>query len=88
VRCAVWRWRTRRSRNRYNGGLDGSGAYAGAWLAPDTLLRARSLGLDALGKLDDNDSFSFFDALGSTLVTGPTFTNINNFRAMLIEPAR
>jgi uncharacterized protein (UPF0303 family) len=67
-------------------GLDGNGAAAGSWIAPDTLARARSLALDAKKSLAQNDSFGFFEALGSTVVTGPTFTNINDFRAMLIEP--
>ena len=68
-------------------GLDGNGAAAGAWIAPDTLARAASAGLDPRSMLEDNDSFSFFDAIGSTVVTGPTFTNINDFRALVIEPA-
>lgn len=67
-------------------GLDGNGAAAGAWIAPDTLARAQSAGLDPAGALHRNDSFGFFDALGSTVLTGPTFTNINDFRAVLIEP--
>ena len=66
-------------------GLDGSGAAAGACIDPGTLGRARGRGLDAAASLQDNDSFTFFDALDSTLVTGPTHTNINDVRAMLIE---
>ena len=66
-------------------GLDGSGAAAGACIDPGTLGRARGSGLDAAACLQDNDSFTFFDALDSTLVTGPTHTNINDVRAMLIE---
>lgn len=66
-------------------GLDGSGAAAGACIHPATLALARSHGLDAAASLNDNDSFTFFDALGSTVVTGPTQTNINDVRAMLIE---
>jgi hydroxypyruvate reductase len=68
-------------------GLDGNGAAAGAWIAPDTLAQARAAGLDALAHLNDNDSYSLFDAIGATVVTGPTFTNINDFRAVLVEPA-
>lgn len=68
-------------------GLDGNGAAAGAWIGPDTLSRGRSVGLDPLQCLQDNDSFSYFDAIDATVVTGPTFTNINDFRAVLIEPA-
>jgi len=66
-------------------GLDGSGAAAGAWITSDTLARGRTLGLDPQQCLHENDSFTFFDAVGSTVVTGPTFTNINDFRAMLID---
>jgi glycerate 2-kinase len=68
-------------------GLDGNGAAAGAWIDPDSLQRGRALGLDATQCLKDNDSFSYFDTIGSTVVTGPTFTNINDFRALLVEPA-
>ena len=67
--------------------LHGNGAAAGAWISPDTLVRARAAGVDPLARLNDNDSFGLFDAIGSTVVTGPTFTNINDFRAVLIEPA-
>lgn len=66
-------------------GLDGSGDAAGACIHPDLLAQARSRGLDPAASLQDNDSFPFFDALGSTVVTGPTHTNINDVRAMLIE---
>lgn len=68
-------------------GLDGCGAAAGAWISPDTLMRARVRGLDPIARLRDNDSFGFFDAIGSTVVTGPTFTNINDFRAVLVDSA-
>lgn len=67
-------------------GLDGSGAAAGAWISPDTLTRARARGVDPGKHLRDNDSFGFFDAIGSTVRTGPTFTNINDFRAVLVDP--
>ncbi len=66
-------------------GLDGSGAAAGAWIDPQTLLRAAGAGIDARRALEGNDSFSYFDAIGGTIVTGPTFTNVNDFRALLIE---
>jgi hydroxypyruvate reductase len=66
-------------------GLDGSGDAAGAYIGPATLAQARSSGLDPGAYLADNDSFSFFDALGGTVVTGPTHTNINDVRAVLIE---
>ena len=66
-------------------GIDGTEANAGAVLAPDTLERARALGLDPRARLDDNDAYSVFAALGDLLVTGPTRTNVNDFRAILID---
>jgi hydroxypyruvate reductase len=57
---------------------------AGAFLAPDTLARARAQGLDPRASLDDNDGHGFFGALGDALVTGPTLTNVNDFRAILL----
>ncbi len=68
-------------------GLDGTATAAGAWIDPGTLDRARALRLDAPGSLQDNDSFTLLDAIGASIVTGPTFTNINDFRAILIEAA-
>jgi glycerate 2-kinase len=68
-------------------GLDGNGAAAGACIAPDTLARGQGAGLDAKALLHNNDSFSYFHALADTVVTGPTFTNINDFRAVLVLPA-
>lgn len=67
-------------------GIDGSEDNAGALLAPDTLARARAAGLDARGRLADNDAWGFFAALGDLVVTGPTRTNVNDFRAILVEP--
>jgi glycerate 2-kinase len=67
-------------------GLDGKGAAAGAWVAPGTLRHALELGLSPEAHLANNDSYSFFDAIGTTVVTGPTFTNINDFRGLVIEP--
>ncbi|MSP66619.1 MAG: glycerate kinase [Alphaproteobacteria bacterium] len=66
-------------------GIDGAGAAAGAVIAPDTLARARAAGLDARAHLDGNDSHSFFAALGDLVLTGPTRTNVNDFRAVVIE---
>ncbi|MFO0989067.1 MAG: glycerate kinase [Alphaproteobacteria bacterium] len=66
-------------------GIDGSEDNAGAFIGPDTLARARDFTLDAAGCLAANDAYSFFRALGSLLVTGPTFTNVNDFRAILIQ---
>jgi hydroxypyruvate reductase len=52
---------------------------------PDTLARARAKGLDAKAFLANNDAYGFFSALGDLIVTGPTRTNVNDFRAILIE---
>jgi hydroxypyruvate reductase len=65
-------------------GIDGSEDNAGAVVVPDTLARARDFTLDAAACLAANDAYSFFRALGDLLVTGPTFTNVNDFRAILI----
>jgi glycerate 2-kinase len=66
-------------------GIDGSEDNAGAIIAPDTLARARAARLDARAFLADNDAHGFFSALGDLVVTGPTRTNVNDFRAILIE---
>ena len=66
-------------------GIDGGEDNAGAIVTPDTLARARSFGLDPRARLDDNDSYSVFAALGDLVVTGPTLTNVDDFRAILIE---
>jgi len=68
-------------------GIDGTEDNAGALLAPDSLARARGLGFDARAMLDDNDGYGFFSALGDLVVTGPTRTNVNDFRAILVMPA-
>ncbi len=65
-------------------GIDGSEDNAGALLAPDSLLRAGAHGLRARPMLDNNDGYSFFEALGDLVVCGPTLTNVNDFRALLI----
>lgn len=65
-------------------GVDGQEEIAGATLSPDTLARARALGINARDRLDDNDGHGFFGVLGDALVTGPTLTNVNDFRAILI----
>jgi hydroxypyruvate reductase len=65
-------------------GVDGHGNVAGAILTPDTLKRAGELGIRPADSLAQNDGHSFFEALGDALVTGPTFTNVNDFRAILI----
>ena len=65
-------------------GIDGSEDNAGAIIDPDSLARARAAGLDAGARLRDNDAYGFFEALGDLVVTGPTRTNVNDFRATLI----
>jgi hydroxypyruvate reductase len=65
-------------------GLDGMDDIAGAIVAPDTLARARSKGLDARAMLAGHDSHSLFSALGDVVRTGPTLTNVNDIRAILI----
>ena len=66
-------------------GIDGTEDAAGAIVLPDTLQRARRLGHDPAAHLARNDAYSFFAALGDLVVTGPTLTNVNDFRAILIE---
>jgi glycerate 2-kinase len=65
-------------------GIDGIEANAGAFVAPDTLARAACLGMKLDAFLDRNDAVGFFDPLGDLVVTGPTHTNVNDFRALLI----
>jgi glycerate 2-kinase len=67
-------------------GVDGQEEIAGALLAPDTLARAWANGMRPQDRLADNDGHGFFQALGDSLVTGPTLTNVNDFRAILIDP--
>jgi hydroxypyruvate reductase len=66
-------------------GIDGSEDNAGAILTPDTLARAEKAGLNAKAMLADNDPYSFFKGIGDLLETGPTLTNVNDLRAILIE---
>ena len=65
-------------------GIDGTENNAGALVGPDSLTRARKIGMDAKSMLADNDGYSFFDGLGDLVITGPTMTNVNDFRAILI----
>jgi glycerate 2-kinase len=65
-------------------GVDGTEDNAGAMLTPDTLQRAAAIGLDARALLANNDGYGFFSRLGDLVVTGPTLTNVNDFRALLI----
>jgi hydroxypyruvate reductase len=65
-------------------GVDGAEEAAGAVVAPDTLARAAARGISAKARLADNDGHGFFEALGDQVVTGPTLTNVNDFRALLV----
>ena len=65
-------------------GIDGVEHNAGAWVRPDTLARAQAQGCQIADFLDRNDSFGYFSALDDLFVTGPTFTNVNDFRAILV----
>ena len=65
-------------------GIDGIEDNAGARVAPDTLARAETKGVKATDCLDRNDAYGFFDAVGDLVVTGPTHTNVNDFRALLV----
>lgn len=68
-------------------GVDGAAEIAGAQVGPDTLTRAMFARRDPAQALAQNDAHSFFGALGDQVVTGPTLTNVNDFRAILIRPA-
>jgi hydroxypyruvate reductase len=65
-------------------GIDGVEDNAGAFVGPDTLARAAALGLKGQAHLDRNDAYGYFQPLGDLLVTGPTHTNVNDFRALLV----
>lgn len=65
-------------------GVDGQEEIAGAFITPDTLARAWAAGIRPRDRLDDNDGHGFFEALGDALITGPTLTNVNDFRAILL----
>jgi hydroxypyruvate reductase len=66
-------------------GVDGQEEIAGALLTPETLARAWALGMNPRERLDDNDGHGFFEALGDSVITGPTLTNVNDFRAIVID---
>ncbi len=66
-------------------GIDGNGDNAGCFVFPDTLARAQERSIDAIELQRNNDSYRFFEATGNLLVTGPTGTNVNDFRAILVE---
>jgi hydroxypyruvate reductase len=65
-------------------GVDGAEEIAGAVLKPDTLARAWALGINPRTSLDNNDGHGFFQALADSVITGPTLTNVNDFRAIVI----
>lgn len=67
-------------------GIDGTEDNAGAVIGPDTLARARAAGLDPKAYLADNNAYAVFSTLGDLLITGPTRTNVNDFRAILVLP--
>ena len=66
-------------------GIDGTEDNAGAVISPDTLVRGLSRGINARDCLSNNDAYSYFEELGDLVVTGPTRTNVNDFRAVLVE---
>lgn len=66
-------------------GVDGAAEIAGAIITPDTLARAHAAGIDPAGALARHDSHGFFQAIGDSVVSGPTLTNVNDFRAILVE---
>lgn len=65
-------------------GIDGSEDNAGAWVTPDTLARARQKGMDSKAFLAHHDAYSFFERLQDLVITGPSYTNVNDFRAILL----
>lgn len=67
-------------------GVDGAAEVAGAVIGPDTLAKAKAMSCNAAMALARNDSHGFFDMLGDQVLTGPTLTNVNDFRAILIQP--
>ena len=69
-------------------GVDGIEEIAGAHWGPDSLARAQERGLRPTVSLDHHDAHRFFQTIGDSIVTGPTRTNVNDFRAVLILPAQ
>jgi glycerate 2-kinase len=65
-------------------GIDGVEDNAGAFVAPDTLARAQAAGMKVDQYLDRNDAYGYFEPLGGLVITGPTHTNVNDFRAILV----
>ena len=65
-------------------GIDGTEDNAGAWFGPDVRERCAALGLNPADYLNRNDGYSFFSSLGALIHTGPTRTNVNDFRAIFL----
>lgn len=65
-------------------GIDGTENNAGAIITPDTIARAQLLGLKPIDLLNDNDSYQLFEWLNDLVVIGPTRTNVNDYRVILI----
>ena len=66
-------------------GVDGGAEVAGAFISPSTLARARKLGIDPWTELSNNNGHGFFERLGDQLIPGPTLTNVNDLRVILID---
>jgi len=66
-------------------GIDGVSPHAGAWLMPDSVARARALGLNLQALLDNNDGLGLFEPLGTVITSGPTRTNVNDYRAIVVS---
>lgn len=67
-------------------GIDGNGDHAGAWISPGILQRAQAKGLNPEAYLQRQDSYHFFEQLDSLVKTGPSFTNVNDYRVFLLLP--
>ena len=65
-------------------GIDGVEDNAGAFVSPDTLARAAAQGMKVEDYLDRNDAYGYFSPVGDLVVTGPTYTNVNDFRVLLV----
>lgn len=88
--CWPWQWRSMAiPASAVAGdtdGIDGTQDNAGALLAPDSLARAAGKNVSAKAALANNDGYGFFSSIGDLIVTGPTRTNVNDFRAIIVRP--